>query len=177
MKHLFILLSLFIFQQSLAGESFILGSSKVQYMVDHPSHDSVGVSEQSKGKISCDDQKKCQYLVAVPVKSFDSGSAGRDQHMLQVTKAAEFPLVQISGEFTMPTEAGSLNLNAKVSLAGKEKAYQTLPIKLTKDKSNWTVHGEWSLKLSDFSIERPELLLIPVKDEFRIKFEQTWLKN
>ena len=35
------------------------------------------------------------FLIAVPVKSFDSGDSNRDLHMVQVTKGAEFPMVTV----------------------------------------------------------------------------------
>ena len=51
-----------------------------------------GVSHSARGKGICH-AGECDFLIAVPVKSFDSGDSNRDLHMLQVTRGAEFPMV------------------------------------------------------------------------------------
>jgi hypothetical protein len=37
----------------------------------------------------------CDFLIAVPVKSFDSGNSNRDLHMLQVTRGGQFPMITV----------------------------------------------------------------------------------
>jgi hypothetical protein len=64
--------------------------STLTYHVSHPLHQSEGVSHAAKGKGVCH-AGQCDFLIAVPVKSFDSGDSNRDLHMLQVTRGAEFP--------------------------------------------------------------------------------------
>jgi hypothetical protein len=49
-----------------------------------------GVSYAARGKGVCHDGQ-CDFLIAVPVKSFDSGGSNRDIHVVQVTRGAEFP--------------------------------------------------------------------------------------
>ena len=53
-----------------------------------------GVSKSAKGKGRCE-KGQCHFLVAVPVKTFDSGDSNRDSHMLEVTKAATYPMVAV----------------------------------------------------------------------------------
>jgi hypothetical protein len=55
-------------------------------------------------------------LIAVPVKSFDSGDSNRDLHMLQVTRGAQFPLVTVRTR--LPDE---LNLSAIESYYEQEE--------------------------------------------------------
>ena len=47
-----------------------------------------GTKHVAKGKGVCKDGQ-CDFLLAVPVKSFDSGDTNRDLHMLQVTRGAQ----------------------------------------------------------------------------------------
>src|ERR1700676_3693261 len=77
-----------------ADSQWRLQESTLTYHVSHPLHQSEGVSHAAKGKGVCH-AGQCEFLIAVPVKSFDSGDSNRDLHMLQVTRGAEFPLVTV----------------------------------------------------------------------------------
>ena len=162
-------------QLSLAASVFVLKDSSVEYRVSHPAHVVTATSKESRGKIQCDDKKVCDYLVAVPVKSFDSDSGGRDQHMLEVTKAALNPMVQMKGRVTLPAgDALNAKIDVEITFAGVTKKYDGLQVDWKKNGLNWLATGKWVLKLSDFKIERPALLLVPVDDAFQMTFSQTW---
>src|SRR5580700_8610638 len=77
-----------------ADSQWILQKSTLTYHVSHPLHQSEGVSHTARGKGVCH-AGQCDFLIAVPVKSFDSGDSNRDLHMIQVTRGAEFPMVQV----------------------------------------------------------------------------------
>ena len=68
--------------------------STLTYHVSHPLHTSEGVSHAAKGKGICH-QGQCDSLIAVPVKSFDSGDSDRDLHMLQAVRGAQLPVVSV----------------------------------------------------------------------------------
>jgi hypothetical protein len=67
-----------------ADGQWVLANSTLTYHVSHPLHQSEGVSHAAKGKGICQNGQ-CNFLIGVPVKSFDSGDSNRDLHMLQVT--------------------------------------------------------------------------------------------
>src|ERR1035437_9420828 len=77
-----------------ADSQWVLGQSTLTYHVSHPLHQSEGISHAARGKGFCHDGQ-CDFLIAVPVKSFDSADSNRDIHMLQVTRGAEFPMVTV----------------------------------------------------------------------------------
>jgi hypothetical protein len=77
-----------------ADSQWILKQSTLTYHVSHPLHESEGVSHAARGKAVCHDGQ-CDFLIAVAVKSFDSGDSNRDLHMVQVTRGAEFPIVTV----------------------------------------------------------------------------------
>src|SRR6204780_1869390 len=81
-----------------ADSQWLLQQSTLTYHVSHPLHQSEGVSHAAKGKGVCH-AGQCEFLIAVSVKSFDSGDSNRDLHMLQVTRGAEFPLVTVPARF------------------------------------------------------------------------------
>ena len=55
-----------------ADEQWILDQSTVTYHVSHPLHQTEGVSHAARGKGVCH-EGHCDFLIAVPVKLFDSG--------------------------------------------------------------------------------------------------------
>src|ERR1035437_7555071 len=77
-----------------ADGQWVLGSSTLTYNVSHPLHQSEGVSHAARGKGVCQGGQ-CNFLIAVPVKSFESGDTNRDLHMVQVTHGAQFPLISV----------------------------------------------------------------------------------
>ena len=77
-----------------ADGQWILEQSTLTYHVSHPLHQTEGVSHAARGKGVCH-AGQCDFLIAVPVKSFDSGDSNRDLHMLQVTRGAQFPMVTV----------------------------------------------------------------------------------
>ena len=68
-----------------ADTQWVLDQSTLTYHVSHPLHNTDGVSHMAKGKGVCH-AGQCDFLIAVSVKSFDSGDSNRDLHMLQVTR-------------------------------------------------------------------------------------------
>ena len=77
-----------------ADRTWILDQSTLTYHMSHPLHEVDGVSRAAKGKGVCH-AGQCDFLLAVPVKSFNSGDTNRDLHMLQVTRGAQFPIVSV----------------------------------------------------------------------------------
>ena len=53
---------------------WVLEQSTLTYHVSHPLHQTEGVSHAARGKGVCH-AGQCDFLIAVPVKSFDSGTA------------------------------------------------------------------------------------------------------
>jgi hypothetical protein len=71
-------------------QSWTLDQSTLSYHMSHPIHEVDGVSHAARGKGVCH-AAVCDFLIAAPVKSFDSGDSNRDLHMLQVTVAPSIP--------------------------------------------------------------------------------------
>src|SRR4249920_3379395 len=79
---------------SSAADQWVLDQSTLTYHISHPLHQSEGVSHAAKGKGVCHGGQ-CDFLIAAPVKSFDSGDSNRDLHMLQAVRGAQFPLITV----------------------------------------------------------------------------------
>ena len=155
-------------------QQWILEQSTLTYHVSHPLHTSEGVSHAAKGKGVCH-EGQCDFLIAVPVKSFDSGDSNRDLHMLQAVRGAEFPLVTVRTRLPENTSlSATIQADLEIQFAGQTAEFKQVPLQLSKDGDNIRITGTIPATLSDFKISPPSLLAIPVKNELPVRVEMTW---
>ena len=168
----FLLLAPCLFAQ--ADSQWALDQSTLSYHVSHALHQTDGVSHAARGKGVCH-AGQCDFLIAVPVKSFDSGDSNRDLHMLQVTRGAQFPLVSVRTRLP-ESLAGSATIQAdlQITFAGQTAEYKQVPFQLVTQGKQIKISGTIPAKLTDFKIDPPSLLAIPVKNEIPVKVEMTW---
>src|SRR6202451_4484343 len=121
-----------------ADSQWFLQESTLTYHVSHPLHQTEGVSHGAKGKGVCH-AGQCEFLIAVPVKSFDSGDSNRDLHMIQVTRGAEFPLVTVRTRLPeSDATASAINADLEIQFAGQTSQYKQVAFKL--DKQGNQIH-------------------------------------
>lgn len=160
-----------------ADTQWILTQNTLTYHVSHPLHQSEGVSHAAKGKGICH-AGECNFLIAVAVKSFDSGDSNRDLHMLQVTRGAEYPMVMVRTKLPESDEnATTVNADLEIQFAGQTAQFKQVPFKLNRQGSDVHLTGTIPATLSDFKIEPPTLLTMPVKNEIPIRVDLTWRKE
>ncbi len=159
---------------ALADSQWVLDQSTLTYHVSHPLHQFDGVSRAAKGKGICHDGE-CNFLIAVPVKSFDSGDSNRDLHVLQVTRGAEFPLVTVRTRLPESASAAStLNLDLEIQFAGQTFDYKQVPFQRVVQGNETRITGTIPAKLTDFKIDPPSLLTMPIKNDIPVKIDLTW---
>lgn len=176
-KKLAIALLLFavpVFAQS--DTQWVLQQSTLTYHMSHPMHEVDGVSHAAKGKGICH-AGQCNFLIAVPVKSFDSGDSNRDLHMIEATRGAQFPMVIVRTEFpeaetTSPTVYATL----EVQFAGQTAHYQHVPFQRVTQGNQVRITGTIPATCSDFKIDRPSFLTVPIKNEIPVKVDVIWQK-
>jgi YceI-like protein len=171
-----ILLAVFLLvAPALAADSqWVLEQSTLTYHVSHPLHPSEGVSHAARGKGVCH-AGQCEFLIAVPVKSFDSGDSNRDLHMLQVTRGAEFPMVTVRTRLPEAASASAtVHADLDIQFAGQAAHYKEVPFQLMTQGTETKISGTIPATLSDFKIDPPSLLTLPVKNEIPIRVEMTW---
>jgi hypothetical protein len=131
-------------------------------------------SAMPRGKGTCHDGQ-CDFLIAVPVKSFDSGDSNRDLHMLQVTRGAEFPLVTVRTRLPEASSASfTINADLEVQFAGQTAQYKQVPFQLVKQRGDTKITGTIPATLADFKIDPPTLLTLPIKNKIPVSVEMTW---
>jgi len=118
---------------------------------------------------------QCEFLIAVPVKSFDSGDSSRDLHMIQVTRGAEFPMVTVRTKLPESASSSSpIKADLEIQFAGQTVHYQQVPFEMTAQGNEKHITGAIPATLTDFKIDPPSLLTMPVKNEIPIRIDMVW---
>ncbi len=157
-----------------ADHQWVLKQSTLTYHVSHPLHQTEGVSHAARGKGICH-EGQCDFLIAVPVKTFDSGDSNRDLHMLQVTRGAEFPMVTVRTRLPESASASAtIKADLEVQFAGQTAHYQQIAFEVVKQGDETRITGTIPTTLADFKIDPPSLLTLAVKNEIPVRVEMTW---
>jgi polyisoprenoid-binding protein YceI len=141
--------------------------SSISYYLTHPLHHIEATSKDPWFRIEVDPAKMeiKSVLAQVDVMTFDSGNSNRDSHAMEVVESIRYPDVRFTS--TNVTQNGdSLRVAGKLTFHG-----------ITKDivmdgVAKWSpgrldVHGSFDISLTEFKIERPSLLMIPVDDQLK----------
>jgi hypothetical protein len=157
-----------------AEGAWVLEQSTLTYHMSHPMHQVDGVSRAAKGKGVCH-AGECDFLIAAPVNSFDSGDSNRDLHMVQVTRGAQFPMVIVRTRIPEQTPAaGTIYADLEVQFAGQTVRYSHVPFEKTTSGNDVRIAGTVPATCSDFKIDPPSFLTIPIKNEIPVRVDMTW---
>ena len=160
-----------------ADSQWVLEKSALTYHVSHPLHEADGVSHAARGKGICK-AGECNFLIAVPVKSFNSGDSNRDLHMLEVTRGAEFPMVVVRTAVPeSDIKAGAIHVDLQIQFAGHTASYKQVLFQLAAQGNDVELTGTIPATVSDFKIIPPKLLMIPIKNHIPVRVDMTWQRE
>jgi hypothetical protein len=159
-----------------AQTQYILVKSTLTYHMSHPMHDVDGVSTAARGKGTCGDGK-CDFLIAAPVKSFSSGDSNRDLHMIEAVHGAEFPMVVVRTTLPQNVPDGTIYADLEVQFAGQTAHFPHVPFQKSTSGSAVHITGTVPSTCSDFKIDRPSFLTVPIKNEIPVSVDMTWQKQ
>jgi polyisoprenoid-binding protein YceI len=146
----------------------IKDESMVTYAIMHPLHEIEATSKDVQYQLDVDVSTRHIKSVSarVDVMTFDSGSSNRDSHAMEVIDAITYPEVTFTS--TSIAEAGdSVHVTGKLTFHGVTK--EVLIAAMAKWSDNkLVVQGGFTIGLTEFNIERPSLLLIPVSDALNL---------
>src|SRR5205807_848934 len=157
-----------------ADSQCVLDQSSLTYHVSHPLHQVDGVSHAARGKGVCH-AGQCDFLIAVPVKSFDSGDSNRDLHMVQATRGAQFPMITVRTRLpeTVPA-SGTIHADLEIQFAGQTIHYHQVPFQVVNQGKETRIIGTIPATLADFKIDPPSLLTVRVKNEIPVHVDMAW---
>ena len=174
----FLLASLAVFVAHSASAQtdtqWVADEATLSYHMSHPMHEVDGVSHAARGKGVCH-AGWCDFLIAVPVKTFDSGDINRDLHMIEATRGAQFPLIQVRAHFPQAeTTQQWIHADLEVQFAGQTAHYAQVPFERWQQGGEVRITGTIPLTCSDFKIDRPSFLTVPIKNEIPVRVNMTW---
>ncbi len=155
-----------------------LEKSELTYTVTHPLHVVHGTSMAARGEGLRNPDGTWQFLVAVPVQSFDSGDSNRDLHMQEVTRSGLYPLIKVTAVVAKLAEGEApqtITADVDIEFAGK-KAHDPGQVLEVLEWKPGEVHlqGIIILSLKAFNITPPSLLAMPVQDAVPVKLDMFW---
>jgi hypothetical protein len=156
------------------NQIWVLDSSSLTYHMTHPVHEVEGTSHAAKGKGICS-AGRCEFLVAAPVKTFDSGDTNRDLHMIQVVRGAEFPVITV--RFAIPESATTqpgFDADLEVTFAGQTAHYPHVHFQQEIKDREHRITGVVPSTVADFKIDPPRFLTVPIRNEIPVKIDTTW---
>lgn len=168
-------LSIFLMNSIHAAETktWSLESADAKYLAKHIAHNTHAESKTAKGKIKCD--KECDALIAIEVKTFDSGNTNRDLHMQKITNAASVPYVtlKLHGPKDIKTWNKD-NITAKIDFAGQTNDVKFNELKVSATDSKISTEAKFQISLTQFKVDRPSLLGVPVDDLVELEVKGDW---
>jgi hypothetical protein len=152
----------------------VLDQSTLTYHVDHPLHTTDGVSRAARGKGVCH-AGECDFLVAAPVKSFDSGDSNRDLHMIQVVRGGQYPMITVRTHIPeADIGAAVFKADLEVQFAGQTVQFKQIEFKREQQGNAIRIIGTIPATVSQFKIDPPKFLTVPIKNDIPIKVDMTW---
>jgi hypothetical protein len=95
--------------------------------------------------------------------------------MIQVTRGAQFPMVTVRTR--LPESASTsttIQADLEIQFAGQTAQYKQVSFQLVTQGNQIRITGTIPATLTDFKIDPPSLLTIPVKNEMPIRVDMTW---
>ena len=155
-------------------QTWLLDQSTLSYHMSHPMHEVDGVSHAARGKGVCH-AGQCDFLVAAAVKSFDSGDSNRDLHMIQTARGAQFPIVSVRLRLAQAALASpTLDCDLEVQFAGNTAHYSHVLFHQAIEGAAHHITGTVPATLTDFKIDAPTFLTIPIKNDIPIRVDLVW---
>jgi polyisoprenoid-binding protein YceI len=145
----------------------VKGESTISYHMSHPLHEFDAVSKEVVYRVDLDTQKQEILSVAaeVDVTTFDSGNSNRDSHAMEAIDAISFPEATFTSGKIVPS-GDCLTVSGNLTFHGVTREIEA-PVSVRWSDHRIEVRGGFQIRLTEFNIARPSLLMIPVADEVK----------
>ncbi len=177
-KVVFVIILFFIYTFGTEAQAKKLEAAKdasfITYKLTHPLHEFESTSKDSYCSIVVDLTTKeiKDVFVQVDVTTFDSGNSNRDSHAMEVVDALTYPTATFKST-SLSSNGDKTNVSGKLTFHGVTKDI-VIPVSFKWSKDQLVVDGSFDISLTEFNIERPKLLMIPVKDDLQFTLRQTF---
>ena len=142
-------------------------TSSISYSGKHFLHSWDAKNENISGLIELKENQISKIGVIAKVADFKSGNSSLDSNSFRVLDALKIPNIIFRSTDIVET-LDIISVYGTISFHGIEKA-----INVTLNKSNdndiVSLNGKFIIKLSDFNVKRPSLLLQKINDEIEVQ--------
>ena len=143
--------------------------SSISYSGNHFLHKWSAENNNLSGLIKTDNEKIVNIGIVAKVADFKSGNSSLDSNSYRVLEALKFPNI-IFKSISIENLQEELNIKGVIQFHGIDKNIN-VNAELIKNESTTQINGKFTLSLSDFSVDRPSLLLRKVDDQIIIVFK------
>lgn len=143
--------------------------SSISYSGNHFLHKWSAENNNLSGLIKTDNEKIVNIGIVAKVADFKSGNSSLDSNSYRVLEALKFPNI-IFKSISIENLKETLNIKGVIQFHGIDKNIN-VNAELIKNESTTQINGKFTLSLSDFSVDRPSLLLRKVDDQIIIVFK------
>jgi hypothetical protein len=143
--------------------------SSISYFGNHFLHKWSAENNNLSGLIKIDDENILNIGIVAKVVDFKSGNSSLDSNSYRVLEALKFPNV-IFKSLNIEEVDGMLNIEGLIEFHGIERSIDVI-VKSTNIENDNQLFGEFTINLSDFSVDRPSLLLRKIDNQITIVFE------
>ena len=157
--------------------------STVRFELDATAHTVHGATQRVSGQVRFDPEnlsREARVTFQVEAGALDTGNRTRDRKMRSShLETDRFPRIEFESskiEALAPSlregESQELTVTGLLSLHGVKRSL-SFPVKAARHRSELTVSGETTLKMTYYSIPLPRFLFFTVKDDVRVSFDVT----
>ncbi|MBC7447795.1 MAG: YceI family protein [Hymenobacteraceae bacterium] len=142
--------------------------SSITYTCVHTLHEWSGTSHNLDAVLVLDAARALPTKVAMvgKVADFDSGNSNRDSHALEVLDAIKYPTLSFVSTRITPV-AGTLKVEGNLTFHGiMRPVVMVVTPQPTAHELAYT--GQLLVNLSDYSIDRPTFMLVPMEDAMKL---------
>ena len=143
--------------------------SSISYSGNHFLHKWSAENNNLSGLIKIDNENILNIGIVAKVVDFKSGNSSLDSNSYRVLEALKFPNI-IFKSVSVTSINGQSNIKGLIEFHGIEKNID-VNVKLTTIENTTQMNGEFTINLSDFSVDRPSLLLRKIDNQITIVFE------
>ena len=143
--------------------------SSISYSGNHFLHKWSAENNNLSGLIKIDNEKIINIGIVAKVADFKSGNSSLDSNSYRVLEALKFPNI-IFKSISIENSKETLNIKGVIQFHGIDKNID-VNAELIKNENTTQINGKFTLSLSDFSVDRPSLLLRKVDDQIIIVFK------
>lgn len=163
---------LFIMPFDTHAQIYKTESGYAEFKAKAPLHSYKGKSNELEGKINLE-QSTVSFRLRV--ESIKTGNKMRDRDMYELLQVDQYPFVKFEGKLPSDFNEDS-NAKQKVTVSGDFTLHgvtKRLDIEGTLQKTNGGIKVEatWPIMITDYNIERPNILFYKVKDKHVLSVE------